>query len=72
VNVLSRALHSLTARLALVPVAGVVVMSVSGAPLAGLAAAIACAMLVLGAQRLGDAHRRAREKREHIAGLGRW
>jgi zinc transporter ZupT len=71
-NVLSRALHSQTVRLALVAVVGVVVMSASGAPLAGLAAVFAGAMLVLTVRRFEDAHRRKREKREHIAGLGRW
>ena len=44
----------------------------AGSGLAGLAAAIAAAMAVLATVRLEDWRRREREKREHIAGLGRW
>ncbi len=71
-NLLSRMACSLGLRLVLIPVIGVVVASVTQSGLAGLAAAIAAALLVLVGVRLEDWRRRAREKREHMAGLARW
>lgn len=71
-NVVVRTAQSLAFRVALVPLIGLVVALSAGSGLAGLAASIAAAMAVLATVRLADWRRREREKREHIAGLGRW
>jgi hypothetical protein len=71
-NVVVRTAHSLAFRVALVPLIGLVIALTAGSGLAGLAASIAAAMAVLATVRLEDWRRREREKREHIAGLGRW
>jgi hypothetical protein len=71
-NVVVRTAQSLAFRVALVPLIGLVIALTAGSGLAGLAASIAAAMAVLATVRLEDWRRREREKREHIAGLGRW
>jgi hypothetical protein len=71
-NVVVRTAQSLAFRVALVPLIGFVIALSAGSGLAGLAASIAAAMAVLATVRLEDWRRREREKREHIAGLGRW
>ena len=71
-NVVARTAQSLAFRVALVPLVGLATALIVGSGLAGLAAAIAAAMVVLATVRLEDWRRRKRERREHIAGLGRW
>jgi hypothetical protein len=64
--------RSLAVRLALIPVIGLVIIKVTGSGLAGIAGAIAAALLVLAGVRIEDRRRRLRAKREHMAGLARW
>ena len=64
--------RSLAFRLALIPVIGLVIIKLTDSGLAGIAAAIAAALLVLAGVRFEDWRRRQRAKRDHIAGLARW